>query len=156
MQNLSALFHITDKSENLFNQNFVDISWNHPTNRGLIIDGLDASNTIIQYDISATKISGNKYTPTNPQISYPTTLPLTDVSNNDTTPHKTSMTDAPSKKKISNSSNSKFILPSSSYKIAIRATNSFGISGNWHDFPNEIKTLCTTATKIKKKYNLYE
>ena len=140
VQDLSALFHIIDGSENLFNQNFVDISWDHPIKRGLIIGTLDASNTIIQYDISATKISGNKYTPTNPQISYPTTLPLIDVSNNDTTPHKTSMTDATSKKKISNSSNSKFILPSSSYKIAIRATNSFGISGNWHDFPNEIKT----------------
>jgi len=135
VQDLSALFHIIDG-----NQNFADISWNDPTEMGLTIAGVMKRNTIIQYDISATKISGNKYTPVaNQQISYPTTF-TSDVSNNDTTQHKTSMTDAPSKKKISNSSNSKFILPSSSYKIAIKATNSFGISGNWHDFPDEIKT----------------
>ena len=149
VQNLSALFHIIDGSKNLFNQNFVDISWNHPTNRGLIIDGLDASNTIIQYDISATKISGNKYIttqfPTTNGISYPDHRD-SNTSNNDTTPHKISRTNAPNKIKIKNTATAKFIIPSSEYRIAVKASNSFDISGNWQ-FLGILKTLPPPSSK---------
>jgi hypothetical protein len=126
------------------NFNFIDISWNRPNDSGLSFYNNNqresARNTIIRYDISATRVKINNLLYSGTLTATTTIFESFDVSNNDNSIQKISITDASSNAKYVNLSTTGnmpgFVVSDSEYKIAVRSVNSFGLISDWSEKEN--------------------
>jgi cytoskeletal protein CcmA (bactofilin family) len=128
VQDLSAVFVISNTSNV---PNSLDLSWSHPANLGLQINGEAIRNTIIRYDISGAIIAKNKYHSVASSVTglVDKITKTNTISNN--TLHQTIINHASNQITISNTSGETFIFPATRYKIGVRATNSLNFTGPW-------------------------